>query len=438
LIGGLPLYSIAKDPEFGLVAEPQDFFHSPQFLLVLLQRVAQDHPQIKSQMQAMQAAGLDVLIAQQAFWPTPSVSMERVHSQRSDPSYAGTQQVLTFRLQQALWTGGRLTAQSNKALANQSIESARWAEIQQVLALKTLQAWAEVVIAQRYQFALGKSKHTQTQLLNKIERRAEQGMSSLNEVQFSRLRLQQVAQEITNAQQQEAQAWVRLKQWVPEAQTAFVTLQSQQHMALPKTAASLAAELLSLDLTQWESLSIARSPTLQRLASVSQAQLAELQEKRASLQPEVYLRAEHQRGNDAYASLAPVNRVFVGLTASTGAGLSLTYQLAALEKKRDATQQDIDAAQRTVIEAVQTDYVNANARKSKATELRFNLDSTQELQTAWERQFFNGKKTWIDVMNAARENTQAELAVIENDMALVQSYWRLRIQADGPLSLAAP
>jgi hypothetical protein len=69
-------------------------------------------------------------------------------------------------------------------------------------------------------------------------------------VQFSRLRLQQVAQEITNAQQQEAQAWVRLKQWVPEAQTAFVTLQSQQHMALPKTAASLAAELLSLDLTQ--------------------------------------------------------------------------------------------------------------------------------------------------------------------------------------------
>ena len=60
----------------------------------------------------MQAAGLEVLIAQQGFWPTPSLSMERVQTQLPDPSYAGAQQVLTLRLQQALWTGGRLTAQS--------------------------------------------------------------------------------------------------------------------------------------------------------------------------------------------------------------------------------------------------------------------------------------------------------------------------------------
>jgi hypothetical protein len=37
-------------------------------------------------------------------------------------------------------------------------------------------------------------------------------------------------------------------------------------------------------------------------------------------------------------------------------------------------------------------------------------------------------------MNAARETTQAELAVIENDMSLLQSYWRLQIQADCPSS----
>ena len=421
-----------------MAAQPQVFFQSPQFLQLLLQKVTREHPQIKSQQLALSAAGLDILIAEQGFWPTPSVSMEHVQRQLPDPSYAGSQQVLTLRLQQALWTGGRLTAQSNKALANQDIEMARWAEIQQALALKTLQAWAEVVVAQRNQIALHKGQNTQAQLLRTIERREEQGMSSLSEVQFSRLRLQQAAQEMSNAQNQEAQAWIRLRQWVPEAQSASGQTEPSNKVSMSRTVSNLETELASLELVQWEALSTARSPTLLRLAGLSKVQLAELQEKRASLQPEVYLRAEHQRGNYAYSNLPPSNRIFVGLTASTGAGLSLPYQLAALESKRNATQQDIDAAQRSVIESTQTDYLNANARQSKATDLRFNLDSAQEIQTAWERQFLNGKKTWIDVMNAARENTQAELAVIENEMAFLQSYWRLKIQAYGVLSWATP
>jgi adhesin transport system outer membrane protein len=434
----MPLYSNAKDPDSVLAAQPQVFFQSPEFLHFLLQKVIEEHPQIRSQLQAMQAAGLDVLIAQQAFWPTPSVSMERVQSQLPDPSYSGTQQVVTFRLQQALWTGGRLTAQSNKALANQGIENARWAEIQQALALKTLQAWVEMVLAQKYQVALSKSQNIQSQLLNKIERRTEQGMSSQSEVQFSRLRLQQVNQERNNAQLQEAQAWIRLRQWVPEAQGNLHSLKPQHNSQAGNSEASLANEIANMDLMQWASLSMARSPTLLRLASLSEVQLAELHEKRASLQPEVYLRAEHQRGSYVYSQLPPANRVFVGMTATTGAGLSLSHQLAAIEKKRDGTLQDIEAAQRNVIETVQSDYVNANARQSKVAALRFNLDSTHELQAAWERQFFNGKKTWIDVMNAARENTQAEMAVIENDMAFLQSYWRLKIQAYGVLNWASP
>jgi adhesin transport system outer membrane protein len=304
--------------------------------------------------------------------------------------------------------------------------------------LKTLQAWAELVSSQRQQRVLRRSYEVQTQLLKKIDRRAEQGMSAQSEVSYSSLRLQQVLQELNNAQQQELLAWVHLKQWVPEAQSKFAHFETQAGMDTSNTAASLARELTNSELPQWEALGIARSPALLRLAGVSQIQLAELQEKRALLQPEVYLRAEHQRGNYAYSHLPPVNRVFLGLTASTGAGLSLSHQLAALEIKRNGTQQDIAATQRTVIESVQTDYVNANARQSKANALGFNLDSSQEIQAAWERQFINGKKSWIDVMNAARETTQAELTVIENDMAFLQSYWRLQIQAHGVLLWVAP
>jgi adhesin transport system outer membrane protein len=245
------------------------------------------------------------------------------------------------------------------------------------------------------------------------------------------LRLQQVAQELRNAQQLENQAWIRLKQWVPEAQSVNDSLALQNEPPTPDEALDLAQALTRMDVLQWETLSLARSPVIQRLNGVLQLQMAELEEKRAALQPEVYVRAEHQRGNYAYANASPVNRLFVGLSASTGAGLSLAHQMASIQSKRDGTLEELAAAQRNVTEAIQTDYVNVNARQSKAADLRLNLESSQELQAAWERQFTNGKKTWIDVMNAARESSQAELAWIDNDMAMRHSYWRLQIQAYG-------
>ena len=431
LISAQSLYSNAKDPEFGLVEQPSVFSVLSPLLPLLLQKVTAEHPQVQSQIQNLQAAGMDIKVTQQAYWPTPSISLERVQTQSHDPAYTGSPQVLSFRLQQPLWTGGRLTAQSNKAIATQAIEHARLIEIQQALALKTLQAWTEVVMAQRQQQVLEKSETVQTQLLQKIRRRAEQGFSPLNEVNYANLRLVQVRQDRFNALQQENQAWIRLTQWVPEAKNLGQTLihpnihlEAVNELALPQA------------LPHWEAISLDNSPLIRRLERVAQLQLAEVAEKRSALQPEVYVRAEHQRGNYTYANMPNTNRIFVGISASTGAGHGLAYQLTALQNKHEGALQEIVAARRSVLEAVQSDFLNANARQSKAEMLLLNLESSHEIQAAWERQFINGKKTWIDVMNAARETSQAELAIIENEMAWLQSIGRLHLQAHGTTSRA--
>jgi adhesin transport system outer membrane protein len=281
-------------------------------------------------------------------------------------------------------------------------------------------------MAQRQQHVLEKSETVQTQLLQKIRRRAEQGLSPLNEVNYANLRLAQVRQDRFNALQQENQAWIRLTQWVPEAKNLGQALiHPDFHL---RTGDELA---LQQALPHWEALSLNNSPYIHRLEGVAQLQLAELAEKRAALQPEVYVRAEHQRGHYTYANTPNTNRVFVGLSASTGAGLSLAYQLTALQNKHEGALQEIVAARRSLLEAIQSDFLNVNARQRKVEMLLLNLESSQEIQTAWERQFINGKKTWIDVMTAARETSQAELAVIENEMSWMQSLGRLHIQAHG-------
>ena len=432
LISAQPLYSNAKDPEFGLVAKPSVFSAVSPLLPLLLQKVTAEHPQVQSQIQNLQAAGMDLKVAQQASWPTPSISMERVQAQSNDPVYTGSPQVISFRLQQPLWTGGRLTAQSNKAIATQAIEHARLIEIQQNLALKTIQAWVEVVTAQRQQQVLEKSETVQWQLLQKITRRAEQGLSPLNEVNFANLRLIQVRQDRFNALQQEKQAWIRLTQWVPEAKNLGQAL-IHPNIYLQE----VHVHALRPALPQWEANSLENSPLIRRLECVAELQLAEMAEKRAALQPEVYVRAEHQRGNYTYANTPNTNRVIVGFSASTGAGFGVAYQLAALQNKHVGVLQEIETARRSVLEAVQTDFLNATAKQSKASMLLLNLESSKEIQAAWERQFINGKKTWNDVMNAARETSQAELAVIENEMAWLQSLARLHIQGYGTLATAA-
>jgi adhesin transport system outer membrane protein len=427
LISVFPLYSNAKDPDFGLAAQPQVFSHSPAYLHLLWKKVIQHHPQVLIQVQNLKSTGFDIEVSKQAFYPTPSITLERAQSKGgNDPSYSGTPQVAIYRLQQPLWTGGRLSAQQNKAAANQEIEVARLLEVQQGLALKTLQAWTEVVNFQRQQAALVKTQIELESLQAKIERRAEQGQSTQSEVKLSRLRVSMVKQLLNQTKMQEDLAWLRLKQWVPEAQPL-----SQATDALSAPSNDSQAHLQNTENIDWDALSTSQSPVALRLKSQLKIQEAELDEKRAAYQPEVYLRAEHQRGNYAFANAQNVNRLFIGVTATTGAGLSMQNQLASLMAKHDSAQHEIALTQRLLSETVQSDVLNLIARQSKAEELKLNLESLQDIQTAWLRQFDSGRKTWIEVMNAAQETMQSQMTLIENDTSMQLSYWRLQILAFG-------
>jgi adhesin transport system outer membrane protein len=106
-------------------------------------------------------------------------------------------------------------------------------------------------------------------------------------------------------------------------------------------------------------------------------------------------------------------------------------QLASLMAKHDSAQHEIALTQRLLSETVQSDVLNLIARQSKAEELKLNLESLQDIQTAWLRQFDSGRKTWIEVMNAAQETMQSQLTLIENDTSMQLSYWRLQILAFG-------
>jgi adhesin transport system outer membrane protein len=114
-----------------------------QNLPTLISTALMSHPSIASQKAQMQAAEIGIETAKWQYFPTPAVSTERANAASGDPFYGGDKNVTTVRLQQPLWTNGRLTAGKEKAQASLAYETADLIETSLQISLKVAQAYAD-------------------------------------------------------------------------------------------------------------------------------------------------------------------------------------------------------------------------------------------------------------------------------------------------------
>jgi multidrug efflux pump subunit AcrA (membrane-fusion protein) len=117
----------------------------------LMQSSLASHPSVRGQEALSRAAQAGVDSARWQFFPSPSVGVEQVNASRTDISYGfGDKNVSTLRLQQPVWTGGRLTAGLEKAQANDVLSLAavtsRLGERQSVLDHTTLNSPVDGIV----------------------------------------------------------------------------------------------------------------------------------------------------------------------------------------------------------------------------------------------------------------------------------------------------
>jgi len=132
-----------------LAAAPLSFatFDSfAQSLPNLMNSALLSHPSIASQRAQMQAAEIGIETAKWQYFPTPAISTERVNAANGDPFYSGDKNVTTVRLQQPLWTNGRLTAGKEKAQATLAYETADLNETSLQISLKVAQTYSNRTI----------------------------------------------------------------------------------------------------------------------------------------------------------------------------------------------------------------------------------------------------------------------------------------------------
>jgi outer membrane protein, adhesin transport system len=389
-------------------------------LKVFLGEVLQTHPDVKVQQSNLAVSIQEVSIAQQQFWPTPSLSMERVQANAGDSQYQGDPQVAVFRLQQPLWTGGRLSAVLEKARSVVQVREAAVAESRLQLALTTVENWGAWCSAEGRMRAVERSYALHQSLRARVSRRVDEGASAKAELVMTDGRVAQTALQLQNQKTQSEAARSRLAQLLGKP---------MPYSHCPEWTGLMPLNAMSLqELTDG---SLDKHPFLLRLRAQIQQAKFEVEERKADLWPEVFLRAERQYGNSSLANAPATNRVFVGFNTRLGAGASTFQQIDASLQKVQAAEQEVLGAQRKVTEQLESVWIQLQDVQQRLPALNRQAESNMATQEAWTRQFLEGRKSWLEVMNAARESMQAEIDLADALVNEKSLQWRLSLFVQG-------
>jgi adhesin transport system outer membrane protein len=273
-----------------------------QSLPQLIDGVLSTHPSLRSQRALTDSARDAVEGAKWQFFPTPSVGFEQVNAGPSDPNYPsfGDKHVTTLRLQQPLWSGGRLTAGVDRANAGVAASQASLEGTRQDLALRVLQLYADWYGARLKRLASEKSLVAHQALQQQIKRRISGGVSPASDLTLLLGRAQQTEADLSAAQAQEQTALSRLSQLLGSPVEAQALAQA---LSAPQAIAPSVQGLLEQ--------AQAHNPGVRKLQAQAQAAQAEIDTAKADLLPEVYLRAESQYGSFSAPHIANQSRWFV-------------------------------------------------------------------------------------------------------------------------------
>ncbi len=391
----------------------------------LLQEVLRTHPSVQSRQALVRSRQALVDSANWQFYPTPSISSERVSHAETDPAYIGDSTVTTLRLQQPLWNGGRLSAQSRKAQADQSAAELGVLESQDQLGFDFVTAYGDWLNASMKLKAATESMQALQSLNEKMARRVEQNVSAQIDQELSLTRLQQQSADLALYRAQERTALSRLSRMLGRDIGADFMAGVVAH---------------SLDLTGIDAAiarAQARSPVLARLRAETQSLQLEIDARSAARYPDVYLRMERQYGSYTTPGSQPLNRIFVGLQLSPGAGLSLKSDIAATSARQEGLQADFAAAERSLGDQVRVELVSLASLKERLEQIQMTLKSALTVQQSYDRQFFAGRRSWLDLMNAERERSQVQLQMAELQAGLTTAFYRLAILTQGAAEVSS-
>lgn len=381
----------------------------------LLAGALQAHPSVRSAQSQASGAKLDVDVAKWGFWPTVSVNTQRTDAQ------TGSQNTSVVSVQQPLWTGGALTA---RVAATEKLDQAsaeQVAVVQGDLGLRLVDIWAAMLDAEANRQVTQRTLDVLTRYQGIMKRRVSAGLSSDVELRLLAVR-------VGRAQTDLADAKVSLQ---IAAQRMAQILGAPVESSLPELLKPIAQERLAEWVRQQSaavpSQRLDQHPAVRKAELDAAAAADQLVVQKAERMPKLVLGYQRQLGQ-VPATTQDRSTWSLGLNYTPGAGLASLSQSAADSARLQARLEAVDTIRQEKREQLLLDWSALQREFDRRASLEATISSASDVLASYERQYFGGLKSWLEVLNAVQELTQSELRLAQAGNATTLAYYRWRLR----------
>lgn len=374
----------------------------------LIGMAVQTHPLVGAAIANQRAAAEGVTAAKLGYLPTPALSTER-------NSTNGT--ITKFTVNQPLWTGGRLTADVNRAINDDKAATAKILEQQNEVAKNTIDIWQSYIYALSLQELYANNLRQLADFEAMMQRRVAQGVSAKIEMDLVTNRILQDQNALQGAIEQQRIAEARLQQMIGMPLGAPSGINIAQMAAQIKALSQNYGELVFSSVSE-------NHPTVVRQQFEIDSARYEVKSQRASRYPTIYLKYQNDY---THRNRQNADDVMVGLSYNPGAGFSNLALARASEARVQSLIQSQEASRRSVMEGIQTQYQQFVSARDQELSLAAAVAGAQIVLNSYQRQFIAGRKSWLEVLNAVREQSQYEQQLRQVQAQMVASFYKLQV-----------
>lgn len=377
----------------------------------LIGQAVATHPLVGSARAEEQATAEGVRAAKLNLLPQPSVTS----------SYDKNDGMISRAgLRQPLWTGGRLRANVNQAIYDDKAAMAYIFEQQNTVAKNTIDIWQSYIYAVALQQLYVNNLKQLGEFEAMMQRRVSEGVSAKIDLELVKNRILQDQNAYQGAVQQQRIAEARLSQMIGEN----VNGQAVGTVTLAKMAQYVKAQSVDFEQLAFNQSGINNPSVIKQQFQIEAAKQG-VKAQQASRYPTVYAQYEYlyyhkgTRDNDGQFS--------VGLSYDPGAGFSNMALARASQARVQSLEQSQEAARRTVMESIQTQYQEFVNAKDQETSLISAVAGAQIVVDSYRRQFIAGRKSWLEVLNAVREKAGYEQQLLQIQSQMLGAYYKLAV-----------
>lgn len=367
-----------------------------------MQHAIMTHPLILSAEGQYRAAKSELTASRWSRFPTVGASAQ-------ESSTEVKQDVTTASM--PIWMGGRINADIDLAKSKRDGALSGIAEAQQTVMLETIGLFFDYFKSEKKLEIASKNVDEHQRLYEIIERRVAAATSPDVDTMLAQARLQSAR----SAQIQAASV----------RNISKASLELTVGQVIDAVRVNNNPEALGFSLNEAVATGISVSPRIARIESEVKGFEANIKSAKSALYPQVSLGYE-KRYNDPDPSRI-AEETFVSVEFQPGAGFALASSISAAKQRKQSARDSLEAEKRELRRQIKTAWNEYSSVLFQLEPSRMLVDATTSVIESYLRQYAVGKKSWLDVLNAQREATQARNTLVDFEVQYLTSWYRLKV-----------